>query len=230
MSSDNEWGDQGSYWDDSSEALIELDDASADPIHVDLFADGEATHAVGPFAVPRDVQPAHRGWSTPRWGPRRRLSPEPDTANLPEPGSTNRGETTFWPAILIIVGTFFGSVTLYLALLEVRPLSTDPLGKAVPLLIFCTIALLVVLVATCIAARSAYVARPRHRPVTALLLGLIVAPALLFGAGYMGVVESKRSIEDSAVVGIGNAVVVILEALEDEGVDIGPLGRFTSDQ
>lgn len=136
-------------------------------------------------------------------------------------------ETSYLPLIVVLVGGVIAMVTIYLAFLELRPLSFDPLGNALLFLAICSGGLVLATVAVLVAIRSAMVGRPRHRPLLAIVVGLVLVPLLVIGSGTLGLNEAKRSFQDSAAFELGPAFVTVLGLLKAQGVELGPLDGLT---
>lgn len=137
------------------------------------------------------------------------------------------GETTYVPATLVVVGGLLAAVAIYLAFVEIRPLSVDPLGNALVFLAMSTAALVLVTVAVAVAIRGAVVSRPRHRPLLAIVLGVVLVPLLVFGAVSLGLNEAKASFQHAAASDLGQVFTLVLDLLQDQGVELGPLDTLT---
>lgn len=135
-------------------------------------------------------------------------------------------ETTHVWAGVILVGGLIASFTLYLAFLELSPVSLDPLGNSLIYFGLSMAALTACAVALAFAIRGAWVGHPKHRPATAILVAVLVVPFLVLGAGALGLNEAKREVQDSAVSSAGRTFVWVLDLMVEEGVNIGPLARL----
>lgn len=135
--------------------------------------------------------------------------------------------TTYLPLVVVLIGGVLAAIMLYLGLVEITPISTDPLGNALVFFAIGTAGLLLCAVALIGAIRGVVVGRPRYRPVLAIVTAVVFVPLLVLGAGNLGLNDAKREFQDSAATDLGRTLARVLTLLENEGVDIGPLEEFT---
>lgn len=157
---------------------------------------------------------------------RARTAGAPGTAPATATRAQRTRKSTYLPAVVVLIGGSVAAASVYLAFDEIRPLSTDPLGSALTLFAICALGLALCTIGLVIAIRGAVVARPRHRPIIAILLAVLLVPVLVGGAGSMGLNKAKRSMQDSAADDMGRTVVSVLKFIEDEGIDLGPLSAL----
>lgn len=132
-------------------------------------------------------------------------------------------ETTHVGTIMVVAGGLIAVLALYLAFLEIEPVSIDPLGNSLIFLGLSLAGLALCGIGLLLAIRGAFIGQPKHRPATAIVLALIVMPLLLVGSGSMGLNETKRSVQDSAISGAGSGFTYVLNLMAGEGINIGPL-------
>lgn len=125
-------------------------------------------------------------------------------------------QATYFSALVMVVGGAVAAGAVYLAFAEIRPLSTAPLGNALVFGWVAVAALALCLLTLAIAIRGVKVARPRHRPVLTIVLGVLVVPGMVWLAGSLGVTEARRSFQDSAVNDAHGVLVRVLDIVQRE--------------
>lgn len=231
---DDDWGNS---WEDPFATDVPDDDdpfaggIRGDNAMADPFAQHQRTeHAEGPAGdmLIAEARGDRRERLLARRPRKTRSLPEVQQAHPTGSGATRiPRESTYVPLVLVLVGGGLAALMVYLGLAEVHPLSLDPLGNSLVFLTLSAAGLLLSTVGLAVAVRGAAVARPRYRPLLAIVLALTFVPLLVFGAGNLGLNDAKRRFQDSAATGVGRTLVGILTIIEDEGFPLGPLGNLT---